>query len=72
MVMQRAFDMLVLTARRENKTKTYPSVIILVQDSYELARLQLKLVVHGRLEFELDTVYVIRAACTSSSDKWDG
>lgn len=44
--------------------RTYPAIVVLVKHTDELSGTQLKLVVHGRLELEVNTVHIAGLPCT--------
>jgi hypothetical protein len=48
---------------------TYPTIVVLVQNSDDLANLQLELIVHGWLKFELNTVNSITRRTIASRSR---
>ena len=60
-----------LTANTKG-TSTYPTIVILMQDSHDLANLQLELVIHRGLELKLNTVNSISGTIASRSSTCEG
>jgi hypothetical protein len=51
---------------------TYPTIVVLVQNSHDLANLQFELVIHGWLELELNAVNGVTRTAVSRSGTYDG
>jgi hypothetical protein len=44
----------------KTKMRTYPAVIVLVEHANELTSVEIKFILHGRLEVKLNTMYIVR------------